>query len=141
MVASRRRPGSTRRQDPQRPVFRAEVNLLRVDVQVVADDGQPIPNLELADFKVAIDGKPRRIVSAELVEYSQRSPDAVAPVVPIRTPGQGARRQPALHSRRRSARVLDGRAHGGPAGDPEVRRAAASRRHGRACTTSRSASR
>jgi len=76
------------RQDPQRPVFRAEVNLLRVDVQVVADDGQPIPNLELADFKVAIDGKPRRIVSAELVEYSQRSPDAVAPVVPIRTPGQ-----------------------------------------------------
>ena len=76
------------RQDPQRPVFRAEVNLLRVDVQVVADDGQPIPNLEIADFKVAIDGQPRRIVSAELVEYSQRSPDAVAPVVPIRTPGR-----------------------------------------------------
>lgn len=73
---------------PKPPVFRAEVNLLRVDVQVVSDDGQPIPNLQLEDFKVAIDGHPRRIVSAELVQYSQRPPDAAAPVVPIRTPGR-----------------------------------------------------
>jgi VWFA-related protein len=75
-------------QDPQRPVFRAEVNLLRVDVQVVANDGQPIPNVELADFKVAIDGRTRRIVSAELVEYQAGAVDPAAPVVPIRTPGR-----------------------------------------------------
>ena len=37
-------------QEPQRPVFTARVDLLRVDVQVVANDGQPIPNLELGDF-------------------------------------------------------------------------------------------
>ena len=75
-------------QQPQQPVFRAEVNLLRVDVQVVANDGQPIPNVELANFKVAIDGRPRRIVSAELVEYQAGAVDPGAPVVPIRTPGR-----------------------------------------------------
>jgi VWFA-related protein len=75
-------------QQPQRPVFTASIDLLRVDVQVVSNDGQPIPNLELADFKVAIDGHPRRIVSAELVEYQSRNPDAAAPIVPIRTPGR-----------------------------------------------------
>jgi VWFA-related protein len=73
---------------PQQPVFRAEVNLLRVDVQVVANDGQPIPNVELANFKVAIDGRARRIVSAELVEYQAGAVDPGAPVVPIRTPGR-----------------------------------------------------
>jgi len=75
-------------QEPQRPVFTASIDLLRVDVQVVANDGQPIPNLELGDFKVAIDGHDRRIVSAELVEYQLRNPNAETPVVPIRTPGR-----------------------------------------------------
>ncbi|HEY7475668.1 MAG TPA: VWA domain-containing protein [Vicinamibacterales bacterium] len=75
-------------QEPQRPVFRAEVVQLRIDVQVVANDGLPIPNLEIGDFKVAIDGHPRRIVSAELVQYSEPPTDGAAPVVPIRTPGR-----------------------------------------------------
>src|SRR5687768_13778488 len=88
IVAIAASPWMAAQQDPQRPVFRAEVNLLRVDVQVVAGDGQPIPNLQITDFKVKIDGHDRRIVSAELVEYAQRAPDAVAPVVPIRTPGR-----------------------------------------------------
>jgi VWFA-related protein len=79
---------SAQQQQPQPPVFRAEVNLLRVDVQVVANDGAPVPNVELADFKVAIDGRARRIVSAELVEYQQGVVDPAAPVVPIRTPGR-----------------------------------------------------
>jgi VWFA-related protein len=79
---------AAQQQEPQRPVFRAEVVQLRVDVQVVANDGQPISNLELGDFKVAIDGHARRIVSAELVQYSEPAPAAVAPVVPIRTPGR-----------------------------------------------------
>ena len=87
---------------------------------------------ELEDFKVAIDGHQRRIVSAELVQYSQRPPDAAAPVVPIRTPGPRPRRQPAVHPRRRSAGVFNRRADGVAAGDSQVRRAAAARRHGRA---------
>ena len=88
IVAMASGPWLAAQQQPQRPVFTATIDLLRVDVQVVSNDGQPIPNLELADFKVAIDGHPRRIVSAELVEYQSRNPDAAAPIVPIRTPGR-----------------------------------------------------
>jgi VWFA-related protein len=88
IVALASGPWLAAQQSPQRPVFTASIDLLRVDVQVVSNDGQPIPNLELADFKVAIDGHQRRIVSAELVEYQMRNPDAAAPIVPIRTPGR-----------------------------------------------------
>lgn len=74
------------RQISQQPVFKASVDLLRVDVQVVADDGRPVPSLVLDDFAVAIDGRPARVVSAELVQYSP-STDRLDATVPIRTPG------------------------------------------------------
>lgn len=75
-------------QDPQLPVFRATVDLLRVDVQVVGNDGHPIPNLVLTDFEVFIDGRPRRVVSTELVRYSPSAVAADGAAVPIRTPGR-----------------------------------------------------
>ena len=75
-------------QAPQQPVFRATVDLLRVDVQVVGNDGQPVPTLTLPDFEVFIDGRPRRVVSTELVRYSPTVMSADAAVVPIRTPGR-----------------------------------------------------
>ena len=74
------------RQVTQQPVFKASVDLLRVDVQVVGDDGRPIPSLVLEDFDVAIDGRPARVVSAELVQYSPAA-GPLAATVPIRTPG------------------------------------------------------
>jgi VWFA-related protein len=71
---------------PQQPVFRGGVDMVRVDVQVVASNGEPIVDLTAADFQVAIDGRPRRVVSAELVRFPP--PDPVAPAAaPIRTPG------------------------------------------------------
>jgi VWFA-related protein len=75
-------------QAPQQPVFRATVDLLRVDVQVVGNDGQPVPTLTLPDFEVFIDGRPRRVVSTELVRYSPTVMSADAASVPIRTPGR-----------------------------------------------------
>lgn len=72
----------------QQPVFRAGVDLLRVDVQVVGGNGEPIPTLRMEDFEVAIDGRPRRIVSAEMVQYSPPTPGGAEATVAIRTPGQ-----------------------------------------------------
>jgi VWFA-related protein len=69
------------------PIFRAAVDVLRVDVQVVAGDGQPVHSLGLDDFTVHIDGKPRKVVSAELVRYAQTQTDSSLAAVPIRTPG------------------------------------------------------
>jgi VWFA-related protein len=56
-------------QPPQRPVFRATVDLVAVEVQVVDRDGKPIPSLGVADFDVRIDGRRRKVVSADLVHY------------------------------------------------------------------------
>jgi VWFA-related protein len=75
-------------QQPQQPVFQAGVDVLRVDVQVVAGDGKPIPNLTAADFSVTIDGRPRRVLSAEIVRYSQSLTDPVMTGVAVRSPGQ-----------------------------------------------------
>ena len=70
------------------PIFHAAVDVLRVDVQVVAGDGLPVSTLGLGDFTVHIDGKPRKVVSAELVRYTSAPADNTAAAVPIRTPGQ-----------------------------------------------------
>jgi VWFA-related protein len=81
-------PSSGPQPAQQQPVFRATVDLLRVDVQVVGNDGQPVPTLTLPDFEVFIDGRPRRVVSTELVRYSPAILSEGAAVVPIRTPGR-----------------------------------------------------
>lgn len=55
----------------QAPVFRAGVDLIAVDVQVVDNDGRPIPALRPQDFEVSISGKSRRVASAEFVESTR----------------------------------------------------------------------
>jgi VWFA-related protein len=52
-----------------RPVFRSGVDLVAVEVQVVNRDGVPVPALGITDFEVKIDGKRRRIISADLVNF------------------------------------------------------------------------
>jgi VWFA-related protein len=49
----------------QQPVFRSGVDLVTVDVLVVDRDGRPVPELKAEDFRVTVDGKPRRITSVE----------------------------------------------------------------------------
>jgi VWFA-related protein len=71
-------------QEPQAPVFRAAVDVVRIDVQVVDRSGEPFKGLTPEDFEVSIDGKARQIVSVDLVEYSTVLPT----VLPVRTPGR-----------------------------------------------------
>jgi VWFA-related protein len=51
----------------QQPTFRSGIDLVAVDVQVVAHDGTPIPSLTPKDFQVTIAGKQRRVVSADFI--------------------------------------------------------------------------
>src|SRR5688572_19052388 len=51
------------------PTFRAGVDLVAVDVQVVTGNGLPIGGLSPERFEVTINGRRRRVVSAELVRH------------------------------------------------------------------------
>ena len=52
-----------------RPAVKSGIELIAVDVEVVAGNGDPIAGLAPADFDVRIDGKPRRVASADFVRY------------------------------------------------------------------------
>jgi VWFA-related protein len=64
----------------QPPRFRATVEVTSVDVAVVDGQGKPLLNLEPTDFAVRVDGKNRRVVSAEWVPLAASSADAKPPV-------------------------------------------------------------
>jgi VWFA-related protein len=53
------------------PTFRSGVELVTVDAAVVDGDGRPIPGLRAEDFRIEVDGRPRRIVSAQFVDLSE----------------------------------------------------------------------
>ncbi len=69
-------------QDAQTPSFRAGVEALPVDVTVVDDRGQPIRDLLPADFTVRIDGRARRVVTAQWIASGSGAKSASAPIVP-----------------------------------------------------------
>ena len=54
--------------DPQQPVFRADVNFVRVDVMVTDDNGEPVTDLTAADFEVLEDGELQTIEQFRLIE-------------------------------------------------------------------------
>jgi VWFA-related protein len=70
----------------QVPVFRSGVELVAVDVQVVDHDGRPTLSLNADQFQVQIDGKPRQVVRADLVRYSQSRPGQVQSLTPEAQP-------------------------------------------------------
>src|SRR5262245_32817675 len=51
------------------PVFRATVDRIAVDVEVVDRTGQPVAGLGPDKFTVAIDGRKRRVVTADMIRY------------------------------------------------------------------------
>jgi VWFA-related protein len=70
--------------DPlQQPTFRSTADVIAVDVRVVDGDGQPVPGLGPERFDVRINGKRRRVVSADFVrlgtDADARSPTGPAP--------------------------------------------------------------
>lgn len=48
-------------QEPQTPVFRGGVSLVKVDVQVTGTGGRIVPDLTAADFVIYDEGQPRKI--------------------------------------------------------------------------------
>ena len=59
---------------PQQPVFRADVNFVRVDVMVTDDDGEPVTDLTAADFEVFEDGELQTIEQFRLIEVDGSVP-------------------------------------------------------------------
>jgi VWFA-related protein len=72
-------------QGGQLPVFTARVELVRVDVQVVQKTGNPIIGLGLDDFQAWLDGRPRRVVSAQLITFEPSKTSSIDG--PLRSPG------------------------------------------------------
>ena len=54
----------------QQPVFKAGVDLLRLDVRVVAGDGTPVADLEGADFDVRVNGKPCPVETLQFLDFT-----------------------------------------------------------------------
>src|SRR4026209_2829522 len=55
-------------QEPQQPqTFRSAVDLVPVDVNVIDRSGRPIADLKAQDFSLKVDGKLRRIASAQFI--------------------------------------------------------------------------
>ena len=67
------------RQDaPQAPTFRSAVDLVPVDVSIIDKSGRPVSGLEAGDFVLTIDGRPRKIATAQYIAAGDAEPPAPA---------------------------------------------------------------
>jgi VWFA-related protein len=65
-------------QAPPRAAFASSVDIVSVDVHVIDRNGRPVRDLEAGDFALAVDGRPRKIASAQFVSVTAPQ-DAAAP--------------------------------------------------------------
>ena len=77
-------------QPPQPPTFRAEANLVRVDVTVVDRRGEPVTTLTADDFAVEEDGTPQVVSSFKFVTADGSPPAGDDTSLPIRSPEHAA---------------------------------------------------
>ncbi len=63
----------------QPPVFRTGVEVLPLDVTALDKDGRQIVDLTISDFTVEVDGKPRKVVSAEYLKLTDAFAAGTAP--------------------------------------------------------------
>ncbi len=63
-------------QDPQAPLFKSGIDLVTIDANVVDKMGTPLRSLTQDQFEVTVDGRPRRVLSAELVDHAPPPADA-----------------------------------------------------------------
>jgi VWFA-related protein len=80
----------------QRPAFKSGVELILVDVAIVDRNGNPITGVRPDQFEVTIDGKPRRVVSAEFIEFTSRDKPSQVPSgpAPVAQPPFSSNEQP-----------------------------------------------
>ena len=77
-------------QPPQPPTFRAEANLVRVDVTVVDRHGEPVTTLTADDFVVEEDGTPQTVQSFKFVSADGQPPPGDDVSLAIRSPEHAA---------------------------------------------------
>jgi VWFA-related protein len=85
VVAGALAVAAIRAQAPQPPAFRTGVDVVLVEATVLDRRGAVVTGLGPADFTAEVGGKPREIVSAELVEYAPPAADAPPGDVEITT--------------------------------------------------------
>ena len=61
-------------QQQQPPVFRGEVNVIRLDVSVLDKKRKPVRGLTLEDFTVSEDGKAQRLVALSEIDVAEMDP-------------------------------------------------------------------
>ena len=65
---------------PPRPTFTASVDIVSVDVNVIDRNGRPLRDLAAGDFTLSVDGRPRKIASAQFISVTApETPAAPAP--------------------------------------------------------------
>ena len=57
---------------PQQPVFRADVDIIEMDVSVLDRNRRPVRGLTAADFTVLEDGRPQRVVAVSHVDLADQ---------------------------------------------------------------------
>lgn len=53
-----------------RPTFSSSVDIVSVDVNVLDRNGRPVRDLSAADFTLSVDGRPRKIASAQFISVT-----------------------------------------------------------------------
>ncbi len=69
----------------QQPIFRAKVNIVRVDVSVSDRDGNPIESLQASDFQVKEDGVLQTVETAQFIRLTGTPPDELRESIRIRS--------------------------------------------------------
>ncbi|HEX7138048.1 MAG TPA: VWA domain-containing protein [Vicinamibacterales bacterium] len=85
-AAGQQPTGQAGQETQQPPTFRAGINFVRVDVIITDKNGNPVGDLQAADFDVTEDGKPQKIESFKLIKLDGGTGDAIKePPKQIRT--------------------------------------------------------
>ncbi|MGE0042454.1 MAG: VWA domain-containing protein [Vicinamibacterales bacterium] len=78
-------PGQGGEAQQPTPIFRAGVELVRVDVSVQDGKGNPIPDLTASDFEVEEDGVPQEVVTADFVKLTGERTSELSESMEIRS--------------------------------------------------------
>ena len=70
-------PPQSQQQPPQTaPTFKSSVDIVPVDVSVIDKSGRPVSGLEANDFSLQVDGRPRRLASAQFISVARHAEEA-----------------------------------------------------------------
>ncbi len=78
-------------QEPQTPIFKAKVELVRVDVSVTGRDDKAIEDLKAEEFEVEEDGLPQTVETAQFIRLDGQVPAGFKEAIDIRSLDHGRR--------------------------------------------------